>query len=60
MLNPFQITKPVGMSYALDENDVLKTKSALSKLGHYKEPVAGMTPWPDTPMFEGLKSFQKE
>jgi len=60
MLNPFQIKKPVGMSYALDETDVLKTKSALSSLGHYEAPETGMTPWPDTPMFEGLKSFQKD
>ncbi|MCR4376541.1 MAG: peptidoglycan-binding protein [Rhodospirillales bacterium] len=60
MLNPFQIKKPVGLSYALDETDVLNTKSALSSLGHYKEPDTGMTPWPDTPMFEGLKTFQKD
>lgn len=60
MLDPFQVNKPVGMSYALDENDVLKTKNALSKLGHYKPLDSGSTPWPDTPMFEGLKAFQKE
>lgn len=60
MLNPFQVKKPVGMSYALDETDVLNTKNALSSLGHYKEPDTGMTPWPDTPMFEGLKTFQKD
>lgn len=60
MLDPFQVNKPVGMSYALDEADVLKTKSALGKLGHYKAPKGGSTPWPDTPMFEGLKAFQKD
>lgn len=58
--NPFAIRKPIGVSYNLDEDDVLKTKSALSALGHYKKPKTGITPWADTQMFKGLKSFQKE
>lgn len=60
MLDPFQITKPVSPAHALAEEDVLKTKDALSALGHYQEPEGGSTPWPDTPMFEGLKTFQKD
>ena len=60
MLNPFKLNKPIGASYSLDEDDVLKTKKALSGLGHYKEPKTGATPWPDTKMFDGLKSFQKK
>lgn len=60
MLNPFEIKKPVGASYALDEDDVLKTKKALSDLGHYKKPKSGATPWPDSKMFKGLKSLQKK
>lgn len=60
MLSPFKIKKPIGASYKLEEEDVLKTKKALSGLGFYKEPKTGATPWPDSKMFEGLKSFQKK
>ncbi len=61
MLNPLAIKKPVGPTYALDEEDVLITKQTLTRLGYYKPSNrAGITPWPDTPMFEGIKAFQKD
>lgn len=61
MLNRLAIKKPVGPAHALDEEDVLNTKKTLALLGYYKPSTrAGMTPWPDTPMFEGIKTFQKD
>ena len=69
MLNPLAImkslNKPIGPSYALDEQDVLNTKQTLGQLDYYKPrrrkgQRAEITPWPDTPMFEGIKTFQKD
>jgi len=60
LLNPLALKKPIGYGYSLVPEDVLKTKIALSELGFYKEPKSGITPWPDTPMFEGIKTFQKK
>lgn len=61
MLNPLAIKKPVGPAHALDEEDVLNTKKTLARLGYYKPSKrVGITPWPDTPMFEGIKTFQKD
>lgn len=55
----FQVKKPVGSSWITDEDDVQKTKSALSDTGDYKAPDWGITGIPDKEMFDGLKSFQK-
>lgn len=35
-------------------------KGALQTLGEYETPAYGMTPYPDTPMFEGMKRVQKK
>ena len=34
-------------------------KNILRRLGHYKTPDYGMTPYPDERMFEGIRGFQK-
>lgn len=48
-------------SYSLMEpEDTVNTKAALQKLGFYKTPKYGMTPYPYRYMFEGLKAFQEE
>lgn len=58
--NLLKLKKPIGYGYSLVPEDVLKTKTVLSELGFYKEPKSGVTPWPDTPMFEGIETFQKK
>ncbi len=50
-ISPFTDTQP---------DDVLKTKSALAQTGHYEVPDFGITPYPDTPMIEGIKKFQQD
>lgn len=60
LFNPLKLKKPIGYGYSLVPEDVLKTKTVLSELGFYKEPKSGVTPWPDTPMFEGIETFQKK
>lgn len=55
----FRVKKTIGSSWNVDEEDVVKTKTALKKTGDYKMPEWGVTGYPDQNMFDGLKSFQK-
>lgn len=55
----FRVKKTIGSSWNVDEDDVVKTKTALKKTGDYKAPDWGVTGYPDQDMFDGLKSFQK-
>ena len=43
-----------------DENDTWQIKSALGALGYYKTPGYGVTPYPDEPMFDGIKKYQRD
>lgn len=54
----FRVKKTIGSSWIVDEDDVVRTKSALKKTGDYKPPEWGVTGYPDQDMFDGLKSFQ--
>jgi hypothetical protein len=55
------LNETIGSAYPTDPEDVWNIKSGLSDLGYYEAPEAyGMTPWPDSPMFESIKSFQKD
>ncbi|MBP5858735.1 hypothetical protein KAJ83_17075 [Marivibrio halodurans] len=56
----FRLNQPLAPSSNADGNDVLAMKGALGSLGEYELPSYGMTPYPDTPMFEGMKRFQKK
>jgi len=59
MLGRFGLRGPVAHNLAVDEQDTVDTKKALARLGHYSVPKWGVTPYPDTAMFEGVKSFQR-
>lgn len=50
----------VDRAARVDENDTLQTKSALGELGYYSTPGYGMTPYPDEPMFDGIKKYQRD
>jgi hypothetical protein len=54
----FNVGSTIGASNNMKADDVLKTKSVLNAVGHYKAPDFGITEIPDTPMIEGLKNFQ--
>lgn len=41
-------------------DDVLVLKQALHRAGYYDIPEYGLTPYPDTKLFEGIKNFQKK
>jgi len=60
MIRPaYRLKKPLGPAYTMDEDDVLKTKVALRDLGHMKKPDYGLTPFPDQPMIDGIRDFQR-
>jgi len=60
MIRAFPIKGHVASYTLMEPVDTVNTKGALQKLGFYKTPKYGMTPYPDRYMFEGLKAFQKE
>jgi len=59
MTNPYKIKQSVGPDYNHDQDDVFRTKTALKDLGHFKTPDYGLTKYPDTPLFDGIKSYQR-
>ncbi len=60
MLRPFRLKGPIGLEYNMDLDDALNTKKAFRDLGHYRVPKFGLTTYPDQPMIDGIKSFQRK
>jgi hypothetical protein len=56
---PFKLNATLGRAYNADLDDVLRTKLALGKLGHFEMPSYGMTEYPDEPLFQGIEKFQE-
>lgn len=59
MHQPFRLKGPIGLEYNMDLDDAFNTKKALRDLGHFRVPKFGLTPYPDEPMIDGIKSFQR-
>lgn len=63
--NPFRLLSTIAETSSVNEDDTLKTKAALKRLGYYEPPKShgksiGMTGIPDRNMFAGLRRFQKD
>lgn len=58
-MTPFKLFGRVDSASSVDERDTLQTKSALGELGYYKLPRYGMTSFPDEPMFDGIRAYQR-
>jgi|GEM_PF-6439120 len=54
------LASTISSSHNTEPDDVIKTKNALAQTGHYEVPSFGITPYPDSPMIDGMKSFQKD
>lgn len=54
------LKRPLAADSAADEDDVLSVKKNLNRSGYYDEPDYGMTPYPDKPLFDGIRTFQKD
>lgn len=59
MRQPFRLKSTIATSSNLEPTDVLRTKTALRKLGFYRPPEWGITDIPDRDMFAGLTAFQE-
>jgi len=55
----FALSGSIDPDTSMDEGDVFNTKTALNTLGHFKPPKHGLTRFPDQPMIDGVKSFQR-
>ena len=56
----YGLSSAVSASHNTKPDDVKLVKRMLSESGHYQVPDFGITPYPDTPMIDGIKKFQKE
>ncbi|MEQ8228760.1 MAG: peptidoglycan-binding domain-containing protein [Rhodospirillales bacterium] len=60
MIRPFRLKQTIGETYNMDLEDALNTKHALAQIGHLEPPEAGLDEFPDRPMIEAVKSFQRD
>jgi len=60
MLHPFNLNRTVSRAVSTDPDDILKLKTTLSGLGHYRVPKWGITPYPDSGLFDAVEDFQKQ
>lgn len=59
MTNPFRLKGPFGADYAVDGDDIERTKRALHQLGHFEDKTR-INRFADQPMIDGLIRFQRE
>jgi len=59
-MNFLNLKNTVSSHHNLEQDDVLKLKSALAAVGKYETPDYGFTSNSDERMFDGVKAFQKE
>lgn len=58
-MQKLRLNSILDASSSAHEDDVLGMKAALHALGDYETRGYGLTPYPDTPMFDAMKRFQK-
>lgn len=58
MINPFKLKGTFGADYSVDGEDILRTKTALNKLGYFEEKEF-VNFYADQRMIDGLKNFQQ-
>lgn len=54
------LNRPLSTTSDADPDDVLSAKSKFTRLGYYEVPRYGLTPYPDQPLFDGIRDFQKD
>lgn len=54
------LASTISSSHNTEPDDIIKTKNALAQTGHYEVSSFGTTPYPDSPMIDGMKNFQKD
>ena len=56
---PFRLKGLFARNVGVEPDDTVLTKRTLKRLGFYKVPDYGLTPWPDGAMFKGIETFQE-
>jgi hypothetical protein len=54
----FELRKTLGADYSVNLDDSLRAKKTFRKLGFFKTPSYGLTPYPDDALFGAIKGFQ--
>ena len=60
MAKDYKLKNSVGSQHEVDPDDVWVVKQALRRNGIYAEPSHGMTPYPDSNLFDAIKQFQSQ
>ncbi|MEQ8506238.1 MAG: DUF1877 family protein [Rhodospirillales bacterium] len=60
MSKPFKLKSLIGESYSMAAEDTLNAKKPLATHGHMETPEYGLDEYPDRPMIDAVKSFQRE
>lgn len=60
MTKRFSLKTPLAANTHVDLDDAIKTKIALQRLGYYKAPGYGMTPYPDAQLFDAVSNLQRD
>lgn len=60
MNTPFDIKSLLASNTNANLDDSLRTKIALRRLGYYRVPSYGMTPYPDGQLFEAISDLQRD
>lgn len=60
MAKHYSLKNTIGPQHEVDPDDVWVVKQALRRNGFYAEPSHGMTPYPDSSLFDAIKQFQSQ
>ncbi|MEQ8667060.1 MAG: peptidoglycan-binding domain-containing protein [Rhodospirillales bacterium] len=59
MFWPLRLKNPIGKPYNMGPEDTLAAKKVLASLGHMEVPDYGIDEYPDQPMIDAVKKFQR-
>jgi hypothetical protein len=59
MIRGFRLREPLRADASVNLDDALDAKKALRRLGDFETPEYGLTPYPDRPLFDAVRRFQR-
>jgi hypothetical protein len=59
MIRGFRLREPLRADASANLDDALDAKKALRRLGDFEAPDYGLTPYPDRPLFDAVRRFQR-
>jgi hypothetical protein len=59
MIRGFRLREPLRADASANLDDALNAKKALRRLGDFETPEYGLTPYPDRPLFDAVRRFQR-